>query len=398
MPLAKLTCPKCRATLKPAKPVPEGKLIKCPKCEETFKAGQETGQTATAATKPEAAKKPAQTAHGKPVYDEAAEESDGTYAVLKDEAEERKKAEKEERKRRKEERKRAREEGDDDEEDEDEDDEDEDDENDIAAQYLKNLKPRDPRGATQEAIVSPASWLLRTALIGFFGWVAYFVAFMLPVLFPNIDDKDPKAAAAAKSGTGKFKFNDKVLEALQDADLDNLAMGKVKSLRDREFDSYDAFINQVSRLVGKDDLDKVKKVTKKWGGKKDKYTHWWSAETILDENNTPWSILLFVFVMLLGMVQTGVIAMGSVKMQSLESYRWALTGCIVAIVPLVTFPLFVLITALFDLSDYLLEGDWADTSWMIGMVAFLWGPVVGGLCLKQFLQPQVKPGFEFKPD
>src|SRR5262249_9153012 len=34
--LAKLTCPRCRAVLKPAKPVESGKTIKCPKCEELF--------------------------------------------------------------------------------------------------------------------------------------------------------------------------------------------------------------------------------------------------------------------------------------------------------------------------------------------------------------------------
>ena len=189
-----------------------------------------------------------------------------------------------------------------------------------------------------------------------------------------------------------------MLEAIQDADLDKLAFGKVKSYKDREFEGYDDFLKQVTKGLNADDVAKVKNVTKKFGGKKDKYTHWWSAETILDEDYEPWSVLLFIFVMILGMVQSGVIAMGSVKMQSLESYRWALTGCIVAIVPLITFPLFMFITFLFDLSDMLLEGDWSPYSWMLGLVAFAWGPIVGGLCLKQFLSPQVKPGFEYKPD
>ena len=80
MPLAKFNCPKCRATLKPAKPVPEGKQVKCPKCQTAFKAGE------TAA--PQDEPKPA-------------EEEVATYGVVKDEAEERKKAEEEARKQRK---------------------------------------------------------------------------------------------------------------------------------------------------------------------------------------------------------------------------------------------------------------------------------------------------------
>ena len=71
---------------------------------------------------------------------------------------------------------------------------------DPTAQYLRNLKPNDPRGATQETIVSPANWLLRTSLVGFFGWVFYFVAFMLPVLFPNKDEGGPATVERLRQG------------------------------------------------------------------------------------------------------------------------------------------------------------------------------------------------------
>jgi predicted Zn finger-like uncharacterized protein len=77
MPLAKLVCPKCRAVLKPAKPVPEGKTVKCPKCEETFTAG---GKAAEENAKG-AAKK---SSPAKPDPDEEENEA-ATYAVLKDE-------------------------------------------------------------------------------------------------------------------------------------------------------------------------------------------------------------------------------------------------------------------------------------------------------------------------
>ncbi len=336
MPLAKLVCPKCRATLKPAKPVPEGKTVKCPKCEETFKAGGKP----SAEKDPAPAKKSAAAAKSAPVEETEAE----TYAVLKDEDEERKKAAAEERKQRKKKRKRA--DGEDDE-DEDEDEEEEEEEKDIASEYLESLKPRDPRGAAQETIVGPANWLLRTALIGFFGWVGYFVAFTLPIAFPNRPNKDEAEQAAFAPGKKEEKKKEK----------------------------KQAF-------------------------------HFWTAEGILhggktedqNEDFEAWSIIVFVLVLIVGLAQVAAIANASVKMQSLESYKWGLWGCILAIIPLITLPWFVFITFLFDLADWLLEMDIGETCWMIGLVAFAWGPVVGGLCLKQFLQPQVKPGFEYKPE
>jgi hypothetical protein len=330
MPLAKLTCPKCQAVLKPAKPVPEGKAVKCPKCAQTFKAGEEPAE-AKAAKKPAAASAAA-----------ADDDDDGgaTYAVVKDEAEERKRAEAEERerKRRKRRRKAAAEGRIADEEEDDPED------NSIAAELLRNLKTRDPRGAAQEVLVRPANLLLITALIGFFGWVIYFIVFMIPVAFPVIPE-----------GT----------------------------------DEYSQF---------KEAPDRNSKEKKKKEVPKDKYRHWWSAETILHEDNTPWSVVLFISVLLIGLVQAGVLGIASVRMQSLESYRWSMTGCIVAMIPLTLFPLFVFITSALDLLDSGLEMGMEDTTYFMAMVCFLWAPLVGAYCLKQLLLPQVKPGFEFKPD
>jgi hypothetical protein len=314
--LAKITCPKCKATLKPAKPVPEGKTVKCPKCEETFKAGGKSAEDDAPAKKPAPAQEEAE-----------------TYGIIKDDAEEKKKAEAEERRRRKKKRKRADEDSD---EDEDEEDDEDEEKEDVTAQYLKNLKPSDPRGAAQETVVGPANWLLRTALLGFFGWVFYFGALMLPIAFPHIENKDENAAAAPQ------------------------------------------------------EKDKAKE--------KKQAVHWWSADTILNEENMPWSVVLFVLALLAGLAQAGVIANASVKMQGLESYNWSLWGCILAMIPLVTFPWVVFITYILDLFDWLITLDFGETCWMVGLAALAWGPLVGGLCLKQFLQPQVKPGFEYKPD
>ena len=39
MPFDRLSCPECRTTLKPGKPIAEGKKVKCPKCGNIFVAG-----------------------------------------------------------------------------------------------------------------------------------------------------------------------------------------------------------------------------------------------------------------------------------------------------------------------------------------------------------------------
>ncbi len=386
MALAKLTCPKCRATLKPAKPVPEGKTVKCPKCEETFKAG-ENGAEAPA-------KKPAAAAASAPAADDD-DDGAGTYAVVRDEEEERQKAAKEERERRKRLKARRRARGEDVEDDEDEDEDEDDGEYDLARELMRNLKARDPRGVAQETVVRPANWLLMTALLGFFGWVLYFIVFMLPIAFPNKEEGGEQAAAQA----GKVTVDQKILDAIRDdGGLPFATVRQLDPLKGKQFGSHEEFLKAASKLMDKDDMASVSKATRRFFGKSDKYTHWWSTETILDESNTPWSVLLFVFVLLLGVVQAGIMAIASTKIQSLESYRWGITGMITCLIPLTSFPLFVFLTAMLDLLDSGLEAGWDEITWVMALVAFLIGPIVGAIGLRALTRPHVRPGFEYKPD
>jgi hypothetical protein len=325
MPLAKLTCPKCHATLKPAKPVPEGKRVKCPKCEEMFTAGEDEADARPGARGKSGApaKKPAATTGD--------DEDVGTYAVIKDEDDTKKKDQDDRKKRNK---KRSR-----DEDEEEGEKGEEGEEEDVAAMYLKNLKSRDPRGKAQEIIVSPSNWLLRAGLLGFFGWVGVFIIFMIPIAFPNQPkegeeaekDKQGKTAPAPKGGDTKDGKDKKAEEKPPEKGL---------------------------------------------------------AEQIQEET---WSVVLFVFVLLLGLVQSGMIAYGAVKMQSMESYNWSLTSCILTIIPLHVVPVWVLA---WKIVGYIMD----DYAWGFAAILFLWGPAVGGLCLKEFLRPEVKTGFAFKPD
>jgi hypothetical protein len=329
MPLTKITCPKCRAVLKPAKPVPEGKTIKCPKCEEMFKAGE---TPADARARAEAVtKKPSAAPAAK--ADEEEEEEEATYSVVRDEDLEKKAQEAERRKRKRMMKARMQKQGRKPVDDEDEDDDDEDD---LAAQLLRNLKAKDPRGKAQEMVVTPSNWLLRTGLIGFFAWVISFIFFIIPVVFPNIPDtSDEQTKEVAKA--------EKEREAKE-----------AKARGDKE-------------KVAKFDLFE------------------WVQER-------PWAVAVYITLLLLGLVHGGLIAYGAVRLQSLESFRWAVTSCILTIFPLYMGPLWL---GLYWLFDNMLD---ADPAWGPPCVVFLWGPLVGGLCLKQVLNEKVKAGFAYKPD
>jgi hypothetical protein len=333
MPLTRLTCPKCRAVLKPAKPVAEGKTIKCPKCEELFKAGEAPGASrGSAAT---TAKKPAGAAAAK-TDDEEGE----MYAVLKDEEEERKKAlaeEREARKRRIRKAKRAGEEID--EEDEEAEEQDEDPEYDLLKHYLESVKSKDPRGPAQQRVVTPSNWLLATGLVGFFGWAIVLIFFMIPIAFPILHDDDP---SMQKEGAAEKNWNKQ-----QGIDKDK-------------------------------DKDKDKKTE--------------NLDLAVTIQQRAWSVVLFVFVLLLGMAQGGAIAYGAVKMQSLESWNWSIASCILTIIPLHMMPVWVGLWWLFE--NFLFD----EMQWAIAAGIYAWGPIVGGLCLKAFLNPVVKAGFTYRPD
>jgi hypothetical protein len=182
MPLAKLTCPECKAVLKPAKPVQEGKTVKCPKCEANFTAG---GDNAEPPAEGKTHAKTEQAARKKATDVDNEEDSAGVYGVVETDAD-RKKKEPPKRKRRR---------SDDDEDDEDEDEE-EDAGSDAVKELLRNLKTADPRGPAQEIIVKPSNWLLRIGGVGFFSWVGCFIVFLIPIVFPPPPDKPDENAVA----------------------------------------------------------------------------------------------------------------------------------------------------------------------------------------------------------
>jgi hypothetical protein len=143
MPVAKFTCPKCKAVLRPAKPLPSGKKVSCPKCKAAFTVTDPDEEKAIKAGKPGG--KPALSKND-PLYDEGPE----TYAVIKEEEQV--------------------------EDEEEDDDEDEDGEpkpkkpkKDRARsedlEFRLNTDIPDPRGPAQAAVISPSNLLMLVATL-----------------------------------------------------------------------------------------------------------------------------------------------------------------------------------------------------------------------------------------
>jgi hypothetical protein len=388
MPLAKFSCPKCKATLKPAKPVPEGKTVKCPKCQESFKAGEAPEDKA---------------AVSKPAEDEDA----GTYGVLKDPEEEKKEAERKAREERKLQKKKRKREDDDEDEEEDEDEDEEEEKEDILEHYLATVKSKDPRGPAQEAIVRPANWVLFLGILGFFGWIGYLVVFLIPIIFPTYE-KEPDSskegipAAAAEKEKGKeekkFKFTADVFTDLKnDGSYSDSTLDALKKYKDKEMTLPEVMKKVKDDKIDVDDARRFKKYVMH-ALKLDKYQHFWSAITILDEDYAAWAVPLFLGTLIIGLAVCCLVCYGAFRMQSLESHQWGVISSILVMVPLVTVWAFVLVTFLGDLVDLLLDAEIEDYTWCFGLPFFLVGPLVGGICLKTLMDPKVKAGFEYKSD
>jgi hypothetical protein len=307
MPLAKLTCPECKAVLKPAKPVQEGKTVKCPKCEASFTAG---GDDAAPASKEKA----------KATTTESEEESGGIYGVVETDADKKKKDSPKKKRRRS------------DDDDEDDGDDEQPEESDPVKELLRNLKAADPRGPAQEIIVKPSNWLMRIGGVGFFSWVGCFIVFLIPIIFPPPPDKPDENAVAP-----------------------------------------------------------VEKKEEKKAGEQPPGP---SMKVIA--GRTLWRVIFLTCFFFPGIIQGGLIAYGAAKVQSMESRGWGIAAAIIAIFPLHSLPIFWLSMFLFALLAIFL--DMVAVWGLVPPLFFLaWGPAYGIWSLIQFLKPEVKLGFEYKP-
>jgi hypothetical protein len=214
--VSKLSCPKCKTVLRPAKPLPAGKMVKCPKCANDFTAEEGNVEQQTAAppkAKSVAPKKPAakpaaklapkstnaKTAPAKLIDDDDDDDGGGTYAIHQAD-----------RPKTQEDLDREEEEGDDDDDKEDK------------ISFVPDHSIKDLRGPAQIAVIRPSNMLILNGVIGFFGWAILFIILILPVVFPVLEDEADKVVPVPAKG-GKAEKKKVSLIAVGSADLTELA-------------------------------------------------------------------------------------------------------------------------------------------------------------------------------
>lgn len=169
-----LSCPKCGAVLRTAKPLPAGKKVSCPKCGAGFVVGQGERQSAAArASAPKQVagvqKKPAGDPPVAPVLPpDDDEEGGGTYTV---------KTEQES--------------------------------GEPEINYVPDTSTRDLRGPAMEAVINPSNKMMLVGATGFLGWVAFAIALSIPLLFPlgTAEEREKKKEEFAKKVKEAEAFN-----------------------------------------------------------------------------------------------------------------------------------------------------------------------------------------------
>jgi predicted Zn finger-like uncharacterized protein len=277
----KLTCPECSTVLRPAKPVPAGKKVKCPRCETIFVAEDQEDIDHEAPTMMPAKKRKTTTAKGGASGKPSARNGGGkSSAKAPAKAEPEKNAQeevygiaKEETEEKEKERK-------------------------PKIEYAPDVGIKDLRGPAVAILTSSANTLQAVGFVGFFGWLTLIVFLIIPAAFPLKPDKP-----------GDVMGLDRGLGAISPGQTFMLGMPVFAPPEDKtqKFEEEQAGFFEIFGF----DLWLVGQLP--W------YVFW------------P-SMIPFVLMMLV----SGLVAYGAIQMQNLESRRWGIAGCILAMLPFST--------------------------------------------------------------
>ena len=291
MAVSKITCPECQSVLRPAKPLPPGKMVKCPECGHRFAAPDEEAPAAPLKKPKKAAegtaggpKKGAELKKGspkkptgvkaaapekKPAAKDDDEDEGGVYGYVKEEEVE--------------------------------------DEDKPDIEYAPDMSTKDLRGPAVAALVQPSNALIIIGGLGFFGWLALIVLHLIPILFPiDIDDGDktkpPKPVVAIEAALAPAALN----LTVPSTPVTNTGGGTATTLPPepkpsaKASEPYLAFILMDPSGAARFGL---------------------AAKTLI------------FLIMVLGMIYSAIVAFGAVRIQNLDGYGWGIAACVMAIVP-----------------------------------------------------------------
>jgi predicted Zn finger-like uncharacterized protein len=274
----KLTCPECSTVLRPAKPVPAGKKVKCPRCETIFAADEGDDVDHEAVTM-----KPTQKRKTTTAREGAAGKSSKTSGG-KTSAKGSAKAEPEKPK------------------EEvygfiDEGTEEEKKERQPKIEYAPDVGIKDLRGPAVSILTSAANTLQLVGFVGFFGWLTLIVFLIIPAAFPLKPDK-PGEVMRLDRGLGAVSPG----QALFGMPMFGSPEDKQQKFEEEQPGFFEIFGWDLW-ILGQ----------LRW------YVFWPSL--------IPFVLMMFV---------SGLVAYGGIQMQNLESRRWGIAGCILAMLPLST--------------------------------------------------------------
>ncbi len=336
--VSKLSCPKCKTVLRPAKPLQAGKKVKCPKCANDFTAEEgdaekhppakvkaepaTDGKAKPAAPKKAAAEKTVapKAAPAKPADDDD-DDGPATYGII--EADRPKTQEDLDR-----EEAEALEE-------EEDDDEDGDGEKKKKKKDKVDFVPdhsiKDLRGPAQIAVIRPSNMIILNGVVGFFGWIILFIILIIPVVFPDIAEEVDPDAKSVKSQPGLS-----IPDGLS-------GLSKPGS----------AALNAPSQSAKDKEKDKKQGLVKIYD---------WDLTTMA---LFPWFLfILFLSPIFVGIAYACVMTYGAVQMQNLESRTWGIVSSAMCILPVSTGGFVMVISIVITLVVYGITDS-------LGWVAFI---------------------------
>jgi DNA-directed RNA polymerase subunit M/transcription elongation factor TFIIS len=363
MAISKIICPECGKVLRPTKPVAEGKSINCPKCGERFrvpaedlildiseeepkkKSSKSSGAKApdpSIKDKVKSSKASAKAAAAKAAADED-EEGAGTYGLIKEKEDT---------------------EG-----------------NQPKITYAPDTSIKDLRGPAQEAVMPPTNMLMLVAALGFFGWLAFIIALLIPTLLPLTDEEGtanmPKNILPIGSGIGTpaRQQDGKDPTGLPEQDLQTALNAAQQA------------IDNAKKTQAKPNPDDLRVL-------------------VLFDNDLAWvanlepGVQVIIFIpLILAMVYCGGVILGAVSAQNLESRNLGILSACLGIVPITIAGLAADLSMLLGfLITMILD---AETTYIVQIVIFvlfaLLGAGVGVWNIMVLNQEFVIEGFDYVP-
>jgi hypothetical protein len=216
--------------------------------------------------------------------------------------------------------------------------------------YAPDMSVRDLRGPAMQAVVDPSNKMIVVGVLGFIGWLTFLVLVLIPLLFPTQTPEEKAKIAKDRETALSIRANS----------------GNSLPPPEEESSFFDLFGMDV-REIG--DISVV-------------------------------LAILCLVPMVLGMIYSGVLSMGAVKIQNLESREWGVAASIMAMVPINAGGMICVLAMVLNIVlDLLFEGFFKWVVLGFFLVCY-WGTnlACGIWMLTVLNKPDVIAGFEYVPE